>query len=113
VDQLPSLASVYALTGRRADAMQFLDATLLHLFGTGPDALSDPVRAASLGRSIALRAELAAQNGDMATARRWARALEILWQDADPALQQVLRRIQRLASGQTNAAEAGGSTRRR
>ena len=113
VDQLPSLASVYAVAGRKDQAAALLDATLLHLFGTGPDALNEPVRAASLGRSVVLRAEFAAQSGDMVTARRWARALEILWQDADPALQQVLRRIQRLASGQTNAAEAGGSTRRR
>jgi tetratricopeptide (TPR) repeat protein len=113
VDQLPALASVYALAGRRDDAAAVLDATLLHLFGTGPDALDDPVRAASLGRSIALRAEIAWRDGDTTSARRWAHTLEIIWHDADPALQPVVRRMHQLVGGATNAAEVGGSTRRR
>jgi hypothetical protein len=113
VDQLPALASVYELAGRRQDAVQVLDATLLHLFGSGPEALNDPVSAASLGRAMALRAELGWRVGDTASARRWARALEILWQNADSALQPVVRRMHRLASGDTNAAQVGGSTRRR
>jgi hypothetical protein len=113
VDQLPSLASLYALTGRTSDATQLLDATLLHLFGSGPDALTDPVRAASLGRAVALRAELAVRAGDAATARRWATVLDILWHDADPALRPVVSRAGRLAGGAADAAERGGPTRRR
>lgn len=113
VDQLPALASVYELAGRHQDAMQLLDATLLHLFGSGPEALNDPVGAASLGRAMALRAELAWRSGDTTSARRWARALEILWHDADPALQPVVQRMRQLGRGETNAAAAGGPTRRR
>jgi hypothetical protein len=112
VDQLPALASMYDAVGRRHDAIQVLDATLLHLFGSGPEALSDPVRAASLGRAIALRADLAVRGGDMVSAGRWARALVILWHDADPALQPVVRRMRQLVSETVNAAEAGGPTRR-
>jgi len=39
--------------------------------------------AAGLVRAMALRAELADRAGDVARARRWARAVHELWQDAE------------------------------
>ncbi len=112
LDQLPALAAIHARARRPHEAVALLDTTLLHLFGSGPDALVDPVNAASVGRSIALRAELAAQSADTAAALRWAGALLVLWHDADPALQPVVRRMRQLTQGTVNAAAAGGPTRR-
>jgi hypothetical protein len=97
LDQLPALASTYDLAGRQQDAVALLDSTLLHLFGSGPDALGDPVNAASLGRAVALRTELAAKAGDTAATRRWAGALAILWRNADSAFRNMTRRLTQLA----------------
>lgn len=112
VDQLPALAALYARAGRDTEATRLLDATLLNLFSAGPDALSDPVRSASLGRAIALRAELAARSGDVRTAARWGRALSILWHGADPELQPVLRQMREYSRPTLDAALTGGPTRR-
>ena len=51
------------------------------------DALKDAGAAAAIGRSIALRAELAHAKRDDRTARQWASALSALWKNADPELQ--------------------------
>jgi hypothetical protein len=46
---------------------------------------------------MALRAELAAAAGDAATAGRWARAVVVLWSDADPTLASLVARQRALA----------------
>lgn len=112
VDQLPALAALYDRAGRRPKAIQLLDAALLHLFGAGPEALSDPVRAASLGRSIALRADLAAIAGDTMTAARWGRTVSILWRSSDPGLQVTVRRMRGFSEATHDATLRGGPTRR-
>lgn len=60
--------------------------------------LADMAPAVALVRAMALRAELAAEMGDRATARRWARAIAILWRDADPFLLTVVQEMQALMS---------------
>ncbi|MFP5356699.1 MAG: hypothetical protein ACLGIK_16430, partial [Gemmatimonadota bacterium] len=60
--------------------------------------LADVAPAVALVRAMALRAELAAEMGDRATARRWARAITILWRDADPFLLQVVQQMLTLMS---------------
>jgi hypothetical protein len=46
---------------------------------------------------MALRAELAAQAGDSAKAKRWANDVVLLWSGADQELQPIVRRMQELA----------------
>lgn len=60
--------------------------------------LADMAPAVALVRAMALRAELAAEMGDRTTARRWARAIAILWRDADPFLLPVVQQMQSLMS---------------
>jgi Protein kinase domain len=60
--------------------------------------MSDPAPAAALVRAMALRAELAASFNDRAEARRWARAVIVLWRSADPFLQPVVARMRALMS---------------
>jgi hypothetical protein len=86
------LASMHA--DRRA--ADWLDPALNSLAATAPQVLSDPARTGALVRAMALRAELATRLGDAEQARRWARAVAILWKDADPFLQPVVRQMDEL-----------------
>ncbi|HEX6407108.1 MAG TPA: hypothetical protein VFZ90_07960, partial [Gemmatimonadales bacterium] len=52
---------------------------------------------ATLVRGMALRAELAAEAGDSAEAKRRARDVLVLWANADPELQPTLERMRSLA----------------
>jgi hypothetical protein len=45
-----------------------------------------------------LRAELANRAGDVSSARKWAKAVLILWQDADAPLQPIIKQMRALAS---------------
>ncbi len=76
----------------------WLDSALSAVATAEPGDLADPAIAGSLARSIALRAELADRSHDPATAARWARALGILWVDADDYFQPLVRRVRRLAA---------------
>ncbi len=55
--------------------------------------LAEVPSAAAIGRAMALRADLAAAAGDSAGAATWARAVTILWGDADPPLAPVVARM--------------------
>ncbi len=50
-----------------------------------------------LVRAMALRADLAAQVNDSATARKWAAPVATLWSDADDFLKPTVARMQQLA----------------
>jgi hypothetical protein len=78
--------------GTAAQLDQALEA--LPTFGVG--LLREVPPAAALGRTMALRAELAAAAGDRALAARWARAVMTLWSDADPPLAPTLARMRQL-----------------
>ncbi|HSM05719.1 MAG TPA: hypothetical protein VK858_13975 [Longimicrobiales bacterium] len=58
--------------------------------------LDDPTWAGSLVRAMALRASLAEAAGDPEIAGRWAQAVLILWDDADPPLQPLVTRMRAL-----------------
>ncbi len=93
VDALYPEAWLLAQLRDNTVAAQWLDATLTALPATAPQAFHDPARAGTLVHAMALRAELAAAQGDAAAARRWARAVSLLWRDADEFLRPTVRRM--------------------
>ena len=90
-------AALLASLGQHELAIQWLDPTLRSLSIAAPEALGGVERAGSMVRAMALRAELAAQVGDDAGARRWSGAVTALWSDADPFLQPLVRRMAHLS----------------
>jgi tRNA A-37 threonylcarbamoyl transferase component Bud32 len=95
-DALYPEAWLLAACGEDRMALDWIDPTLDSLSRTAPEILMDPVRAGSLVRAMALRAELAARVGDATDAAKWALAVETLWTGADPFLQPVLQRMRGL-----------------
>ncbi|MFN2400714.1 MAG: protein kinase [Gemmatimonadaceae bacterium] len=91
-------ALVYLAMQDTASAIARLDPSLNALPTLGRDML-DLATAASLVRAMALRADIAARQGDPAIARRWAKAAATLWAGADPELQPFVHRMQSMASG--------------
>jgi hypothetical protein len=87
-----------ATLGDRAAATQWLDPVLNSATLFPPQSLSRIANAGALMRSLILRAQLAEQAGDVATARRWARPVTILWRDADPFLHPAVAEMQRLSA---------------
>jgi hypothetical protein len=66
--------------------MRQLDRSLEALPGINGSTLREPGSAAAIMRAMELRAELAAKKDDQATARKWTKAVLILWANADPEL---------------------------
>jgi tetratricopeptide (TPR) repeat protein len=84
--------------GDTATATAFTDRHLAALAALRRTVIFDaPVQTGALVRLMALRADLAAQAGDRATARRWAEPVAVLWRDADPELQPVVDRMRLLS----------------
>ncbi|MDB4881805.1 MAG: protein kinase, partial [Gemmatimonadetes bacterium] len=84
---------------RRAAAM--LDLTLTALPTLSSFTLTEPVMAASVGRAMAYRAELAARLGDPSSAALWASRVLTLWAHADANLELTMVRMRRLAARQS------------
>jgi hypothetical protein len=63
-----------------------------------PESFADPVRAAALVRTLALRARLAELVGDRVGASRWAAAVTTLWSDADAFLQPTVATLRELVN---------------
>jgi hypothetical protein len=82
-----------AQVGDTAAAIAALDAELETLPAFSPPMFTDAASAASFGRSMAFRSELAAKKRDWPTATRWAQSLDALWGAADPALRAVVADI--------------------
>ncbi len=78
LDYLFPEAALRAALGDVRGAVDWLDPTLTVLSKTPPQSLSEPTRAGSLVRAMALRARLAALLGDSAGAALWAKPLAIL-----------------------------------
>jgi hypothetical protein len=89
-----------AALGDTADAIRQLDLTLTALPTLSPHVAYESGMAAAVGRSMVLRAELAAKRGDRRTAALWAGRVVTLWAHADPSLAPTLARMKQLA-GQT------------
>jgi DNA-binding SARP family transcriptional activator len=97
IDVLYPEAWLLSAIGDAPAALARIEPTLDALPGTAPYLFVDVLRAGALVRAMALRAELAEQTGDHAGAVPWARAVAILWSDADIFLESVLRRTSTIA----------------
>ncbi|MEX2179800.1 MAG: serine/threonine-protein kinase [Gemmatimonadaceae bacterium] len=87
--------------GDTTAAVRHLDQTLNALPTMTRNAVWELSQAATVGRAMAWRAELAFRLGDVETGRRWGAALLDLWHSADAELNPVLARVRTLlaASG--------------
>jgi tetratricopeptide (TPR) repeat protein len=99
VDNGIAQATLSLMLADTARAVATLDATLaalptLSVDFLGPDPVGSVPQVGALVRAMALRARLAALANDTATAQRWARAVRILWANADVPLQSVLGQMQ-------------------
>jgi len=83
--------------GDTAGAQRQLDESLNAIPNMSAAALQEVGAAASVGRAMALRAEIAAARGDPITAKRWANAVLQLWQEADTPLAPTLNRMRTIA----------------
>jgi serine/threonine protein kinase/DNA-binding SARP family transcriptional activator len=92
----PEAALLNSLGDRKA-SIGWLDPTLRSIASSPPGVLATVERAGALVRAMALRAQLAEEDGDREEARRWASAAGILWSDADPFLQPLVARMTRLS----------------
>lgn len=97
LDALFAEAALWATIGDAQVAADWLDPTLTVLPQV-PSQLLSPERCAALVRIAALRAELAADPERPEEAAAWARAVSILWSDADDYLQPLVSRMTRLAT---------------
>ena len=84
-------------SGDTAEAIRQLDRALGSLPSMSAPSLREPASAGSVGRSMALRAEIAAARGDVEDRQRWAAALVELWGTADAPLQPLVARMRLLA----------------
>ncbi|MEO7457537.1 MAG: serine/threonine-protein kinase [Gemmatimonadaceae bacterium] len=91
-------ATLIAALGDTVRAAHQLDLTLTALPGLSYHVISEPGMAASVGRSMVYRADLAAKSGDAGTAALWAGRVLTLWAHSDPSLAPTLARMKRLAS---------------
>lgn len=97
MDGLYPEAWLLAELGDLRAAADWLDPTLAVLPQAAPHALAHPVRgAAMLVRVMALRARLAKRLGDADDAAAWGGAVAILWSDADPFLQPIVKELRRM-----------------
>jgi serine/threonine-protein kinase len=101
IDGLLPEAELWFALGDLEAAAALLDPTLGVLPHVAPDVLASPARVASLVRAAALRAKIAAGLGDSEGARQWARAVELLWSDADPFLQPIVSELRRLGDSRS------------
>jgi tetratricopeptide (TPR) repeat protein len=92
------IAWLRVASGDTAGAIRQLDRALGSLPSMSAPALREPASAASVGRSMALRAELAAARGEVENRQKWAAALVELWATADAPLQSTVARMRLLAA---------------
>ncbi|MFL5617940.1 MAG: protein kinase domain-containing protein [Gemmatimonadaceae bacterium] len=81
-------------------AAERLDVALTALPTLSSFIVTEPVMAASVGRAMAYRAELAARLRDPSTAALWASRVLTVWRHADASLGPTLARMRRFAAGQ-------------
>jgi tRNA A-37 threonylcarbamoyl transferase component Bud32/tetratricopeptide (TPR) repeat protein len=91
-------ARLRAAVGDTSIAIRMLDPVLQGLSVQSASILRWIYQAAALPRAMALRADLAAAQGEHAVANRWARSVLQLWAGADQELAPVVARMQLLAN---------------
>ena len=111
-DAMYQEAWLLAAIGDTAAAIRKLDLSLSALPTFGNLILDDAPQAAGLVRAMILRADLAVTRGDVTTARKWSRAASVLWSNADPSLQPVVRRMRSIAQQRGSPAGPNPSSRR-
>ncbi len=89
--------------GDTAAAEASLDGALGALPTFGAATFRDLGGAASFGRAMTLRAEIAIKRGDASAARRWAVAVTDLWASADPPLRTVAAPVLRALATDTRS----------
>lgn len=92
-------AWILGASGDTAAAIRKLDLALNALASMSSQTLAQPAAAAAIGRMMVLRADLAARQGDAATARRWGQATSELWAFSDKPLAPTVARMRTLAAG--------------
>jgi|GEM_PF-1744776 len=97
LDALAPEAAVLWSLGDAGAVAEWLSPTLMVLPQAQPGVLSSPERSGSLPHALLLRARAAAKLGDRAGARRWATAVAILWSNADPFLQPLVKEARQLS----------------
>ena len=90
-------ARLLLAVGDTAAAKRTLDAPLDSLTALHTATLQFVPLAGCLVRMMALRADVAAAQGDARTARRWASAVVVLWGSAEPALQPTGIRMSKIS----------------
>jgi tRNA A-37 threonylcarbamoyl transferase component Bud32 len=98
LDYMVAEVWLHAWMGDTAAAVKQLDLTLTALPTLGPYVLYEPGMAAAVGRSMVLRAELAASQRDAGTAALWAGRVLTLWAHADPSVAPTIARMRALAN---------------
>ena len=101
LDFILAEAWLRAALGDTAEAVRQLDLTLTALPTLTSHIVFEPGMAASVGRSMVFRAELAAKRGDPLTASLWAGRVLTLWSHADPSLAPTIARMRHLATRRT------------
>jgi hypothetical protein len=96
MDALYPEAWLLASLGDRDASISWIDPALTTLPAADPGMFTDPTRAATLVRAMALLADLALGARDSTLARRWAAPVVLLWSGADGFLQPLVARLQRL-----------------
>jgi tRNA A-37 threonylcarbamoyl transferase component Bud32 len=96
LDRTRSEAWARAALHDTAAAIRQLDLTLTALPTLSSHCLAEPAMAAAVGRSMAYRAELAAQTGDRGAAALWATRVLTVWAHADPLLAPTIARMKQL-----------------
>jgi hypothetical protein len=97
VDAVYPEAALFAKLGRAREARTQLDPVLRSLALAEPQHFADVANAGALVRSMALRADLAERAEDAKTARAWAGAVGLLWENCDPQLIPIRDRMRRLS----------------
>ena len=92
-------------TGDPSSASARLDLALAALPTLSPVVVTEPVMAASVGRAMAYRAELAERLGDPSTAALWASRVLTIWAHADRDLDPTITRMHALTA--RRVAQAG------
>ena len=98
LDYTVAEAWMHATVGDSAGAERLLDLTLTALPTLSPHVVYEPGMSAAVGRSMVLRADLAAARHDGGTAALWAGRVLTLWAHADPSLDPTLSRMRALAA---------------
>ncbi len=100
IDALYPEAWLLAAVGDGPAALRWLAPTLDGLATAPLETFTEPVKAGTLVRAMALRADVAGRLGRTAEAARWAAPVAILWREADAFLQPIRSDMARLVAGQ-------------